>query len=40
MTKSLTEEKVREISKIKGEPSWMTDFRVMSYKKFVEFLYQ
>ena len=36
MAKSLTEEKVREISKIKGEPSWMTDFRVMSYKKFVE----
>ena len=36
MNKSLTEEKVREISSIKGEPSWMTDFRVMSYKKFEE----
>ncbi|MBP3766084.1 MAG: Fe-S cluster assembly protein SufB [Bacilli bacterium] len=36
MSKSLTEEKVREISSIKGEPSWMTDFRVMSYKKFEE----
>ena len=30
----LSEEKVREISKIKGEPKWMTDFRVLAYKKF------
>ena len=36
MNQSLSEEKVREISKIKNEPSWMTDFRVMSYKKFQE----
>ena len=34
--KSIDEEKVREISKIKNEPKWMTDFRVQSYKKFVE----
>ena len=34
--KSIDEEKVIEISKIKNEPKWMTDFRVESYKKFVE----
>jgi len=34
--KSIDEEKVREISKIKNEPKWMTDFRVNSYKKFME----
>ncbi|MCD6482362.1 MAG: Fe-S cluster assembly protein SufB [Candidatus Izimaplasma sp.] len=33
--KGLNENIVREISKIKGEPSWMTDFRVDSYKRFV-----
>ena len=36
MSKNLSEEKVREISAIKNEPSWMTDFRVKSYKKFME----
>mgnify|MGYP003317449398 CR=1 FL=1 len=34
--KSIDEEKVREISKIKNEPKWMTEFRVNSYKKFME----
>ena len=34
--KSIDEEKVIEISKIKNEPKWMTDFRVNSYKKFIE----
>ena len=33
--KGLNENIVREISKIKGEPSWMTDFRVDSYKRFI-----
>lgn len=33
---SLNEEKVREISTIKKEPSWMTDFRLKSYQKFME----
>lgn len=33
---SLNEEKVREISIIKKEPSWMTDFRLKSYQKFME----
>ncbi len=32
--KGLTEAKVREISKIKGEPEWMTDFRVESFNRF------
>lgn len=30
----LTEEIVKEISKIKKEPKWMTDFRIKSYKSF------
>ena len=34
--KNIDEEKVREISKIKKEPKWMTEFRVNSYKKFME----
>lgn len=34
--KGLDEAKVKEISKIKGEPQWMTDFRVKSYKTFLE----
>ena len=34
--KGLTEAKVREISKIKGEPEWMTDFRVESFNRFLE----
>jgi len=33
--KGLNEEIVREISKIKGEPNWMTDFRVESYQRFI-----
>ncbi len=33
--KGLNEEIVKEISKIKNEASWMTDFRVKSYHKFV-----
>jgi Fe-S cluster assembly protein SufB len=33
--KGLTEEKVIEISKIKGEPEWMTEFRVKSYRRFI-----
>ena len=32
----LSEERVREISKIKEEPKWMTDFRVQAYKCFKE----
>ncbi len=32
----LTEEVVRWISAIKGEPEWMTDFRVKSYHAFLE----
>lgn len=32
--KGLTEEIVREISRIKGEPEWMTDFRVRSFHQF------
>ena len=36
MGKSLTEKKVREISSIKNEPKWMTDFRVKAYEKFIE----
>ena len=29
--------KVEQISKIKNEPEWMTEFRINAYKKFVEF---
>lgn len=36
MEKGISKEKVIEISKIKGEPKWMTDFRVNSYEKFNE----
>ena len=32
----LDEEKIKEISKIKKEPKWMTDFRLKSYKAFKE----
>lgn len=32
----LTIEKVKEISKLKKEPKWMLDFRINSYKKFME----
>lgn len=34
--KKLDEEYVREISKIKGEPTWMTNFRIKSFNKFKE----
>ena len=34
--KALDEKKVKQISSIKKEPSWMTDFRLKSYQKFVE----
>ena len=34
--KSINEDRVREISKIKNEPIWMTNFRIDSYKKFEE----
>ena len=32
----LTEQVVKEISNIKQEPKWMTDFRVNSYKSFIK----
>ena len=32
----LSQAKIREISKIKNEPKWMLDFRINSYKKFME----
>jgi len=35
--KGINKSKVIEISKIKNEPKWMTDFRVNSYKVFEEF---
>ena len=34
--KSLNEDKIRQISKYKEEPKWMTDFRLKSYQKFIE----
>ena len=34
--KKLTQDFVKEISKIKNEPKWMTDFRIKAYEKFVE----
>jgi Fe-S cluster assembly protein SufB len=34
--RGLDEEIVREISAHKGEPEWMTDFRVKAYRHFVE----
>jgi Fe-S cluster assembly protein SufB len=33
--KGLNEAKVKRISKLKGEPKWMTDFRVKAYREFV-----
>ena len=35
-TLGLNEDKIIEISKIKKEPKWMTDFRLNAYKTFVE----
>lgn len=34
--RGLTVETVRQISKMKSEPEWMLDFRLKSYRKFVE----
>lgn len=36
MRRNINEEKVLEISKIKQEPKWMTEFRINAYKKFEE----
>ena len=36
MKKGINESIVKEISKIKQEPKWMRDFRINSYKKFIE----
>ncbi len=33
--KGISEEIVREISRIKGEPKWMTDIRVKAYHRFI-----
>jgi len=35
LNKGLDEEKIKEISKIKNEPSWMLEYRLDSYKKFI-----
>ena len=34
--KGLSEDKIKEISKIKGEPEWMIEYRLKAYKKFLE----
>lgn len=34
--KGISKSKVIEISKIKKEPKWMTEFRIKSYEKFIE----
>ncbi|MDP9238617.1 MAG: Fe-S cluster assembly protein SufB [Chloroflexota bacterium] len=34
--KGLSEDIVREISRVKNEPQWMTDFRVRSYRHFLQ----
>ena len=34
--KGLTEDVVREISRLKNEPDWMLEFRLKSYKAFKE----
>jgi FeS assembly protein SufB len=34
--KGISEDIVRKISQIKEEPSWMTEFRVAAYQKFIE----
>ena len=33
---NLTAKTIKEISKIKNEPKWMTEFRLKSYEKFLE----
>lgn len=35
LERGISEDIVRQISKIKDEPEWMTEFRVKSYKKFM-----
>lgn len=35
--KGISEEVVRKISMLKGEPEWMMDIRLKAYKKFMEF---
>ena len=34
--KGLSEEVIREISKIKNEPEWMLEFRLKAYEKFLD----
>ena len=34
--KGLSEDVVRQISKLKGEPEWMLEYRLKAYKKFIE----
>ena len=34
--KGLSKEKVKEISKLKGEPKWMSDFRDKAYDEFIK----
>ena len=34
--KGLSEEVVREISKAKGEPEWMLEFRLKAYRQFLK----
>ena len=33
--KGLNEDIIRDMSKMKGEPSWMLEFRLKSYKRFL-----
>ena len=35
--KGLNEDIIREISKLKGEPKWMLDFRLKSFRSFKKF---
>jgi Fe-S cluster assembly protein SufB len=34
--KGISEDKIKEISKIKNEPEWMLEYRLKAYKKFIE----
>ncbi len=36
LERGLDEDKVREISRIKGEPEWMTEYRVESFRTFMK----
>ena len=36
MSKGLTREHIIEISNLKKEPKWMTNFRLQSFEKFLE----